>query len=130
MEVSADTQALSEAMMIRLIEEQIWCGYEDVETAVNASCEGENVTYLRENVFPTLVPALYELVKRQQQCALEPDEVSHRYGPTGNTHPISWLSQYLLRNNTRHSKKICGHPYVMVNNELLRKEKGTRTKES
>ncbi|KAG8343671.1 hypothetical protein ERJ75_001675300 [Trypanosoma vivax] len=113
----------SESMMVRLIEEQLWCGYDEVEKLVGLPLDDENITYLRERVFPTLIPALYELARREQQLALNPGSSRGSYGPTGNTHPISWLAQYLLRNNTQDSAAIREHPYVMVNNELLRKHK-------
>ncbi|ORC88252.1 uncharacterized protein TM35_000171240 [Trypanosoma theileri] len=113
----------SEEMMVRLIEEQLWCGYEGIDASVELPLEDENATYLRETVFPTLVPALYELVRREQQRRLNPESFPGSYGATGNINSISWLSQYLLRNNTQHSKNLLQHPYVLVNNQVLKREK-------
>ncbi|KEG12957.1 hypothetical protein DQ04_01301010 [Trypanosoma grayi] len=113
----------SEEMMVRLIEEHLWCGYGDVEAAIRLPLEDENATYLRETVFPTLVPALYELLKREQKRNAQSDAFPGRFGATGNTHAVMWLAQYLLRNNKQKSENLCRHPYVLVNNEVLRKQK-------
>ncbi|KAH9578942.1 hypothetical protein LSM04_008114 [Trypanosoma melophagium] len=113
----------SEEMMVRLIEEQLWCGYGEIDASVELPLKDENATYLRETVFPTLIPALYELVRREQQRRLHPETFPGSYGATGNIHSISWLAQYLLRNNTQHSRNLLQNPYVLVNNEVLQRQK-------
>ncbi|EAN93593.1 hypothetical protein Tc00.1047053506425.20 [Trypanosoma cruzi] len=115
----------SEEMMVRLIEEQLWCGYEGIESSVGLHLDDENATYLRESLFPTLIPALHDLVRREQHRISEPLAFQERFQATGNTHPVTWLAQYLLRNNTHHSTNLRSHPYVLVNNEVLRKQKET-----
>ncbi|ESL10800.1 hypothetical protein TRSC58_01460 [Trypanosoma rangeli SC58] len=116
----------SEEMVARLVEEQIWCGYEGIEPSVKIPLENENVTYLRETLFPTLIPALYELVRREQRRLSQPCAFPDRYQTTGNTNPVTWLAQYLLRNNTHYSTNLRNHPYVLVNNEVIKKQKEVR----
>lgn len=175
---------VSPALIVRLLEEQLWCNFDDVamtgregdtqnETgaihspyppqqaataapsashkAAAAAAESGNaqasstVTYLQETVFPTLIPALHELMKRTQsfqdkqqqnastspgapQCASKMRDSGEgklngefssrgwggRSGPTGNTHPVSWLADYLVRNNTAHNNRLLSHQYNTV----------------
>ncbi|RNF27297.1 uncharacterized protein Tco025E_00488 [Trypanosoma conorhini] len=121
---SAETVSYpSEEMMVRLIEEQLWCGYDGVQSSIKLPLADENATYLRETLFPTLIPALYDLVRREQQRLSQPYAFPDRFQATGNTNPVTWLAQYLLRNNTHHSTNLRNHPYVLVNYEMLRKQK-------
>ncbi len=76
--------------------------------------------YLRDNVLPTLVPALHDLldlVERERELGATARATSRcvsREHPTGASGPIEWLAQYLVRNNTKRCDALHSHPYVVL----------------
>lgn len=109
-----------EAEITRLLEDRVWCNCEAGDAF--HSQKDDVSLYLRQEVFPTLVPAIHELVEMEQSALREVDgprldKVRH------NVDPVSWLAMYLLRNNTVSDKSILHqHPYCVVNRASLEKQ--------
>jgi hypothetical protein len=80
----------------------------------------DDLAYLQDAVFPTLVPALHdlcELVQREKELgdAARPTTACvSRAHPTGASGPVQWLAQYLTRYNLKHSAALKNHPYVVL----------------
>lgn len=118
----------AEEVMTRLIEEDIWCGNPaDILNSIPNEYD-ENTQYLREKLFPTLVPGLNEMATLQQRFLEKPNET--KYGATGECDPVTWLAHYLLRNNaTCKDSFIANHPYTVVSDVARQKQKeNTRLK--
>lgn len=106
-------------MLVRLIEEGLFlshaekCGVDSQENALS-----DDRRYLTEQVFPTLVPGLYDLLKCYKNRIA--DEENGTFSDNKYPDPVMWLAQYLIRNNTHHStSRLIGHPFQVVNNAVL-----------
>lgn len=99
-------------VMVRLIEENLWCG-QDWDPRICTSTDTHE-SYLREAVFPTLIPALYELLKKVQRS-----DVTNGIPPTGQVDPVAWFAHYMLRNNAAaDGSRLAQHPYSIVSDSL------------
>ncbi|KAK7199822.1 hypothetical protein NESM_000029300 [Novymonas esmeraldas] len=115
--MSVSSQAEDDsALLVRLIEEDLFLDHID-------KCSGTprlsaNQRYLVENVFPTLVPALQDLIRRYRG---EIDTGSTT--STTQVDPVMWLAQYLLRNNTHSgASRLARHPFQVINTAALNRE--------
>ena len=135
-------------LISNLLDDMVWAVNTDVENhyakaAAKASSASEtdsaDAKYLAHDVFPTLVPALHELlqlvVKHQEAAgaggkpaAAVPVTSSAvnapglpNYGPTAHTHPVDWLAQYLFRHNPKHTDALEHHPYCVITKALQEK---------
>eukprot|EP01059_Diplonema_ambulator_P002908 TRINITY_DN12527_c0_g1_i1.p2 TRINITY_DN12527_c0_g1~~TRINITY_DN12527_c0_g1_i1.p2 ORF type:complete len:114 (+),score=51.27 TRINITY_DN12527_c0_g1_i1:278-619(+) len=96
--------------LARIIEEGIYTGLE---------FEGHDdprLLYLEEELLPTLVPALKELL-------LEASDDRERLKKS-TLNPIDWLAQYLMRNNPRYSDALLHHPYSLMVKNHTRQVRG------
>lgn len=122
---SQQLESDNSALLVRLIEEDLFLDHIDKCSATGAASISADQRYLVENVFPTLVPALQQLIK-QYQHQITPS------GPDGavmaataassksQADPVMWLAQYLLRNNARSSTSRLGqHPFQVINQAAL-----------
>jgi hypothetical protein len=142
-EMPADAKVVA-----NLLDDMVWALNSDVEDHYAKLAKGSGATdadaadakYLAHDVFPTLVPALHELlqlvVKHEEQrkatARLPAVPVTSSsaatapglpdYGPTAHTHPVDWLAQYLFRNNPKHSKALQRHPYCVISKQVLEKQ--------
>lgn len=120
----------STELMVRLLEEDVWCknAAASATLATASAAEKEKLQYLRTTLFPTLVPALHELAKREQameEAAKAGQTRRSKYGATENTDPVAWLAHYLLRNNSAcPSSKIRHHPFAVNNAVSLVRQTG------
>lgn len=124
MQEPEDTAFPSIELMVRIIEEELWAENKDSHSIIQAIPEesNSNILFLRQKLYPSLVPGLFELLKLEQKerkCSTS----SGKYGATGNIDPITWLAHYLLRNNASYSSSnIRYHPYGIVNSVFLAKQ--------
>ncbi|KAG5496278.1 hypothetical protein JKF63_02579 [Porcisia hertigi] len=121
MSVSSEPQDDS-ALLVRIIEEGLFLDHMDKCNGKNEEQLSANHRYLAENVFPTLVPALQDLIKqyRKQIPAIGTD--SHALDKA-DTDPVMWLAQYLLRNSARSStSRLSNHPFQIINRAALNTE--------
>lgn len=117
---------------MRLIEENLWCNGDEVDCLTTMPEESKkNYLYLRRNVYPTLVPALYELaqiVQDEQEGdeANDEQDAAPREGLCdAKVDPILWIAQYLLRNNVKAAtSRVRNHPYNIVSAVSLSKVTG------
>lgn len=119
-------------LMIRIIEEELWAGNKDSQNIIKAIPEEStsNARYLQEKVYPSLVPALFEMLKLQQKELLSDGNPPSKYGATKNVDPITFLSHFLLRNNANSVRsKIRHHPFAVVNSVFAAKEKENKIEE-
>lgn len=119
-------------LVAMLLEDECWTPYHGTDAP--GTPPDENRKYLEEHVFPTLIPALADLLtlvqldsdgnlpKNYSGLAAGPKN----YGPTGSVPPTDWIAQYLMRNNQKHHRHLDSHPYVILRNALKQK----RTKEN
>eukprot|EP00796_Vickermania_ingenoplastis_P013215 gene13215-9061_t len=118
-------------LMVRIIEEELWAENKDSHNIIKAIPEQstDHTRYLQEKLYPTLVPALFEMLKLEQK-EQQRSEPSGKYGATGNVDPITWLAHYLLRNNaTSNTSRIRHHPYAIVNSVFLAKQQENKDEE-
>ena len=110
-----------------LLEEACWSPYHGTDQP--GTPPDERRKYLEESVFPTLVPALAELltlVEAEETLKNEGKEPANKgpYGPTGEVHPTDWLAQYLMRNNVKERQpggagpSLKEHPYCALRTAL------------
>lgn len=118
-------------LMIRVIEEELWAENIDSQNIIKAIPEEstDHTLYLQQKLYPTLVPALFEMLKLEQRERAR-KEPSGKYGATGNVDPVTWLAHYLLRNNaTSKTSRIRHHPYAIVNSIFLAKQSENKPEE-
>lgn len=118
-------------LMVRIIEEELWSANKDSHNIIKAIPEEStsDIQYLRQKLYPTLVPALFEMLKLEQKEQLR-QSPSGKYGATGNVDPITWLAHYMLRNNAvSATSKIRNHPYAIVNSVFLAKQMENKSEE-
>ncbi|KAJ9442315.1 hypothetical protein DIPPA_05879 [Diplonema papillatum] len=94
-----DLRKQERAEIVRIIEEGIY-------TSVHFEKHTDKrLLYLEENVLPTLVPALEELLT----------EVAERQSSKkSHLNPIDWLAQFLMRNNPRYNDNYTKHPFAII----------------
>lgn len=132
MQEPEDTALPSIELMVRIIEEELWAGNKDSQRIIKAIPEesNSNILFLRQKLYPSLVPGLFELLKLEQKEKRR-EKPSGKYGATGNIDPITWLAHYLLRNNaSSSSSQIAHHPYAIVNSVFLAKQNENKGEES
>ena len=133
-------------LVANLLDDMVWALNADVDEHYAKTAKGisgsdadsADAKYLAHDVFPTLVPALHELlqlvVKHQEAVAagkpIPAVPVTSsipnapglpNYGPTAHTHPVDWLAQYLFRHNPKHGKSLENHPYCAITRALQEK---------
>eukprot|EP01060_Flectonema_neradi_P036650 TRINITY_DN7121_c0_g1_i1.p1 TRINITY_DN7121_c0_g1~~TRINITY_DN7121_c0_g1_i1.p1 ORF type:complete len:128 (+),score=20.98 TRINITY_DN7121_c0_g1_i1:43-384(+) len=94
------------ALLARVLEEEV---YSNINFEPH---KDERLLYLEEEVLPTLVPALKDLLSEiaQNRERLKKSDLN----------PIDWLAQYLMRYNVRHNTYLHSHPYTLLLNKHTR----------
>jgi hypothetical protein len=123
---AASTCALSdeERAVSLLLRQHVWPSDAIAASAVQGpqmqGFSDADAAYLRDEVMPTLVPALHDLsevVQREQDLgdgARASSRCVSRANPTGASGPLQWLAQYLYRNHHAKSDAVAAHPYNVL----------------
>lgn len=126
-ESNAAASRLSQPELVAyLLEEGLWNprhGTDSVEHPTGPRKADQ--LYLEKEVFPTLVPALHDLLELVQ-ARLDDASEPAIYGPTGSSHPLDWLAQFLMRRNTRHDAALHNHSYCVLRRALKEHEEGVK----
>ncbi|XQJ29747.1 hypothetical protein NXY56_005807 [Leishmania guyanensis] len=103
------------AHVVRLIEEGLFLDHIGECRAGNENEVSADHRYLIENVFPTLVPALQDLIKNYRG-QITPSSMVNGAANTSQADPVMWLAQYLLRNNVQSgTSRLVHHPFQTIN---------------
>lgn len=105
-----------------LLEDDVWRALHLADDAKAARNGAVDAAYLEQHVYPSLIPALAEMLDRvqlvnEQGSGIVPkssciaDAATH---PLGSVGPTVWLAQHLMRYNTRHSDALRHHPYGVL----------------
>ncbi|TPP43739.1 hypothetical protein CGC21_20690 [Leishmania donovani] len=107
------------ALLVRLIEEGLFLDHIDKCSGNSAEKVSADHRYLIENVFPTLVPALQDLIK-QYRDQITQDGTASGAANKAQPDPVMWLAQYLLRNNVHSgTSRLTHHPFQIINRAAL-----------
>jgi hypothetical protein len=119
--MSTKNSTEEDAALVRLIEEGLFLGHADKCSVQNKNqTMSDDQKYLVEQVFPTLVPALHDLLKCHRRASSDIKDA--QLPDSKQPDPVMWIAQYLIRNNVHHStSQLAGHPFQLVNNAVLNK---------
>ncbi|CAG9580350.1 hypothetical_protein [Leishmania major strain Friedlin] len=107
------------ALLVRLIEEDLFLDHIDKCNGNSEEKVSTDHRYLIENVFPTLVPALQDLIK-QYRDRITQDGTTSDAADKAQPDPVMWLAQYLLRNNVHSgTSRLTHHPFQIINRAAL-----------
>ncbi|KAG5470205.1 hypothetical protein LSCM4_02899 [Leishmania orientalis] len=110
------------ALVVRLIEEGLFLNHIDMCNGSNGAEISADHRYLIENVFPTLVPALQDLIK-MYRGQITPNDTGGSTANKAKADPVMWLAQYLLRNNVHSgTSRLAHHPFQTINKAALNRE--------
>ncbi|KPI87401.1 hypothetical protein ABL78_3485 [Leptomonas seymouri] len=120
--MSLEHSTEDDALLVRLIEEGLFLSHADkCKGNDKASSMSDDHKYLVEHVFPTLVPALHDLLKcyKSRIMAVQDVAADDNHKPD----PVMWLAQYLIRNNAHcKTSRLADHPFRLINNAVLNEE--------
>eukprot|EP01063_Lacrimia_lanifica_P025061 TRINITY_DN32855_c0_g1_i1.p2 TRINITY_DN32855_c0_g1~~TRINITY_DN32855_c0_g1_i1.p2 ORF type:complete len:128 (+),score=46.02 TRINITY_DN32855_c0_g1_i1:43-426(+) len=106
----AERTAAEKAELARIAEEGIWTELEF------RGHEDDRLLYLEQHVYPTLMPALKELLA---EVSGPEDSVAAEL-KRARINPIDWLAQYLMRNNPKHNTFLHQHPCALLTRNQVR----------
>lgn len=111
-----------DAMLVRLIEEGLYLSHVDRCKTINKSTTMDSdQKYLVEQVFPTLVPALHDLLRCYKSRLGETQDQAQSNSKQPD--PVTWLAQYLIRNNANHNtSRLVGHPFKLINDAVFSRD--------
>ncbi|KAG5470621.1 hypothetical protein LSCM1_01867 [Leishmania martiniquensis] len=110
------------ALVVRLIEEGLFLNHIVMCNGDSGANISADHRYLIENVFPTLVPALQDLIKEHRD-QITPNDGDRCTANKTQADPVTWLAQYLLRNNVNGgTSRLTHHPFQTINKAALNME--------
>ncbi|KPA84794.1 unspecified product [Leptomonas pyrrhocoris] len=113
-----------DATLVRVIEEELFLSHADKHSSGDKyNAMSDDQKYLVEQIFPTLVPGLHDLLKCYKNRVSASGDVTAE--DRSQPDPVMWLAQYLIRNNAHYkTSRLAAHPFQLVNDAVLNNNQG------